>query len=49
MEKNIGRYVPAHPYAGKLVESITRPFVRRLGAALKFYDNRIHYVGRRKP
>ena len=44
MEKNIGRYVPAHPHAGKLVESLARPMVRAAGAALKFYDNKSHFA-----
>ena len=44
MEKNIGRYIPAHPHAGKLVESLARPMVRAAGAALKFYDNKSHFA-----
>ena len=44
MEKNIGRYVPAHPHAGKLVESLARPMLRAAGAALKFYDNKSHFA-----
>ena len=44
MEKNIGRYIPAHPHAGRLVESLSRPLVRAVGAALKFYDNRSRYA-----
>ena len=44
MEKNIGRYIPAHPHAGKLVESLSRPLVRAVGASLKFYDNRSRYA-----
>ena len=44
MEKNIGRYLPAHPHAGKLVESLTLPLVRAVGATLKFYDNRSRYA-----
>ncbi len=44
MEKNIGRYIPAHPHAGKLVESLSRPLVRAVGATLKFYDNMSRYA-----
>jgi carbamoyltransferase len=44
MEKNIGRYIPAHPHAGKLVESLSRPLVRAVGATLKFYDNTSRYA-----
>jgi len=38
MDKNIGRTVPAHPFAGRVVEGIAHPLVRALGAALRFYD-----------
>ena len=44
MEKNIGRYIPAHPHAGRLVENLTRPLVRAAGAVLKFYDNKSRYA-----
>ena len=44
MEKNIGRYAPGHPHAGKLVENLARPLVRATGAALKFYDSRSRYA-----
>ena len=44
MQKYFGRYVPAHPYAGKFVQTLTRPLVRGVGAALKFYDNKSHYA-----
>jgi carbamoyltransferase len=44
MAKNIGRYSPSHPLAGKLVEKISRPVVRAAGAALKFYDNKSRYA-----
>ena len=44
MEKNIGRYIPAHPHVGKLVESLSRPLVRAVGATLKFYDNNSRYA-----
>ena len=44
MAKNIGRYDPSHPHAGKLVEKISRPVVRASGAALKFYDNKSRYA-----
>lgn len=44
MEKNIGRYVPAHPHAGKFAESLSRPLVRAVGAMLKFYDPTSRYA-----
>ena len=44
MDKNIGRYTPAHPHVGKLVESLTRPFVKAIGATLNFYDNKSRYA-----
>lgn len=44
MAKNIGRYTPVHPLAGRAVERLSRPLVRAGGAALKFYDNRSRYA-----
>ena len=44
MEKDIARYIPAHPHAGRLVENLTRPLVRTAGAVLKFYDNKSRYA-----
>jgi len=44
MAKTSGRYTPAHPLAGRLVEALSRPLVRAAGAALKFYDNRSRYA-----
>ena len=44
MGKNIGRFLPSHPHAGKLVEGLARPIVRAAGAALKFYDNKGHFA-----
>jgi carbamoyltransferase len=47
MAKNIGRYTPAHPLAGRVAESLSRPLIRAAGAALKFYDNRSRYAKRK--
>jgi carbamoyltransferase len=47
MAKNIGRYSPSHPIAGKIVDRLSRPVVRAAGAALKFYDNRSRYAIRK--
>jgi carbamoyltransferase len=44
MPKNIGRYTPAYPRAGRLVERLSRPLVRAAGAALKFYDNKSRFA-----
>ena len=44
MAKNIGRYTPAHPLAGRLAERLCRPLVRAAGAALRFYDSRSRYA-----
>ncbi len=47
MKKNIGRYSPAHPLAGKIVERISAPVVRAVGKVLKFYDNKSRYAIRK--
>ena len=44
MAKNIGRYVPYYTFPGKLVEELSRPVVRTIGAWLKFYDNKSGYA-----
>jgi len=44
MEKNMGRYIPAHPHAGKFVENLTHPLVKAIGATLNFYDNKSDYA-----
>ncbi len=44
MAKNIGRYIPNYSFTGKLVEGISRPVVRTIGAWLRFYDNKSDYA-----
>ena len=38
MSSNIGRYRPSYPFAGKLIEKISRFPVKAIGAWLKFYS-----------
>ena len=47
MSASIGRYGPAHPHAGRLAERISRPVVRAIGAALKFYHAESHYAAQK--